>query len=223
VINLLPPDLKEEYRFARLNTHLRHWLIGSLAGLVGLIALAVFGFLYMNHTIDTYQTTIAQNNRSLQAQDVDTIDKQVKDLSSNLSLMLKVLSREVLWADLLKQLGTITPSNVVLTNLSISQTQNAISITAQSKDYDAGAQLFTNLNAADNQIFSKADLNSISCTSSTSTSGGSGSLSSGISGGSYNSGSGSTSTSTYPCNVSIRALFVQNSPFLFTNSKGARS
>lgn len=230
MINLLPPDLKQEYRFARMNTHLRHWIIGALCGLAGLAALAVFGVLYINHNISSYQTTIAANKSSLEAQRASEITAKTTAMSNNLSLMLKVLSKEVLWADLLNQIARVTPNNVSLTQLSISQTENAIDISAGSKTYASGTQLYTNLNDPANQLFSKADLNSVTCQTPSSGSGSSASggvtLSPG-SGGAYNSGSTSSSSTSssgtgtnYPCNVSIRALLVQDSPFLFTSSKG---
>jgi|GEM_PF-262052 len=224
MINLLPPDLKAEYRYARLNLRLRNWAFGGLAGLVGLAALAAFGLLFLSHSADVYRDINANKATVLKSQHADTVAQQVNTLSGNLSLMVKVLSKQVLFADLLKQLGTVTPPDVVLTGLSISQGENALNITAQSKTYEAGTQLFTNLNTPDNRIFSKADLQGVSCNPVTDS--GSGALGSGLAGGAYNSGSGNTSSgspTTYPCSVSIRALFVRDSPFLFINSQGTKS
>lgn len=204
MINLLPPAVKEDYRYARRNRRLLHWVFGALAGLIGLAALTSFGFLYMNHSISTYTTTIASDNASLAQQNVTTVENQVQDISNNLKLVVQVLSHEIVFTDLLKQLATVTPPNVILTGLSISQTENAIDITAQSTNYSAGTQLQANLADPTNQIFSSADLVSITCTT-------------------KNSGSGSApnTSSAYPCNVSIRALFAKNNPFLFINSKAA--
>jgi hypothetical protein len=55
------------------------------------------------------------------------------------------------------------------------------------------------VNLADptNKIFSKADIVSITCSSSNALS------------------------PLYPCTVNVRALFVTNNPFLFINSKGS--
>jgi len=191
MINLLPTELKSHYHFAHLNVSLRRWIVGALLGLVGLACLGVFGVLLLNHSINDYQTILDQSNRQLQSADAKSINQQTVDMADNLKLMTQVLSKEVVFSDLLKRLGAVTPRGVTLTGLSISQDDSAINLTAESDTYDAGAQLFTNLNNADNQIFSKADLVSISCPA-----------------------------DKAKCDVSVRALVAQDSPFLFINSKG---
>lgn len=115
------------------------------------------------------------------------LKKEVTSVSNNLKLMVTVLSKEILFSKLLAQLGTITPQNVVLTDLSISQTESAIDITAQAANYNAAAQLQANLADKNNQIFSSADIVNITCAS----------------------GSTATTNTAYPCTVNIRALFAK--------------
>lgn len=193
MINLLPPDIKAEYHFARRNRRLSRWAGTFMLGIAGLLALAVIGWFYMQHFADTYQKQVADAQQQLDNQHFDSVQKQVADISNNLKLVIQVLSREVLFSQLLDRLGTVTPSNVILTNLSIQQTTGGIDITAQTTDYNAATQLQVNLADPANQIFAKADIVNIICGT-------------------------NTTNPRYPCTATIRALFAAKNPFLFINT-----
>lgn len=197
MINLLPPDLKQAYRYARINRRLSRWLMAFAAAIGGVAIITAIGLVMMNHSIQADQTQISGAKARLASQNSTTIQRQVADISSNLKLMVKVLSKEILFSKLLAQLGNITPPNVILTNLSISQTDSAIDITAQTSNYNAATQLQVNLADPANQIFSKADLVTVNCGS---------------------NASQAPINSKYPCTATIRALFTKDNPFLFINN-----
>jgi Tfp pilus assembly protein PilN len=181
MINLLPPDMKENYRYGRHN----HALAGC-----GAILLVGGGYLYIDRDITSVTSQIADTDQQLKTQNQTAVKKQVTDISNNLKLATEVLSKEVLFSKLIKQLGAVTPNNVLLSDLAITQTQGALEISALSTDYPAAAQFQTNLTDPNNQIFQTADIESIDC-------------------------GGQTANPTYPCKVNIRALFGNNSQFLF--------
>lgn len=195
MINLLPHEIKQEYRYARRNRHLLFWVGGFVAAILGIALITGTGLFVMNNSIDDYKTRIATAQTELANQNVTGVQKQITDISNNLKLMVTVLSKEILFSKLLAQLGSITPSNVILTNLSISQTEKAIDITAQTSNYNAATQLQINLADPSNKIFSKADIVTITCTSAS-----------------------KAVDPNYPCTVNIKALFTSNNPFLFINS-----
>lgn len=190
MINLLPPEMKQTYHYARRNYHLLHWLVVAFAGLVGSLLLTAGGAVFLRSQTQNYQAQADTTQKQLQIQNLASVQKQVTEISNNLKLTVQVLSKEVLFSQLLKRLGTITPPNVILTNLAISQTQGAIDITAQAADTNAATQLQINLADPANQIFTKADIISLTCAS-------------------------DQSKSAYPCTTTIRALFTSNNPFLF--------
>lgn len=194
MINLLPPALKEEYRYARINRHILVWIFAFLLAIIGVGIITGTGILIMRHNSSQYRTSIATMEAELQKQDMAGTQKQVTEISNNLKLMVNVLSKEILFSKLLTQLGSITPSNVVLTDLSISQTERAIDITARANSYEAATQLQVNLSDPNNKIFSKADIVSISCSTAPGTS------------------------TAHPCTATIRVLFTDNNPFLFINN-----
>lgn len=201
MINLLPPNTKESYRYARRNRILLHWISTIAVCLVIAGGLVGGGYLYLRGQVDNNQRIVDSANKDLQSQNLAGTQKQVSTISSNLKLAVQVLSKEILFSDLLKQLASVMPDDTVLTNLAIAQTQGGVDITAQTTNYDAATQLQVNLADPKNQIFSKADLVSINC----------------VSGNSGDSG-GNALNSKYPCTVSLRALFATNNPFLFINS-----
>jgi len=199
MINLLPSETKQAYQYARRNRTLVRWSTACLFTLIGGALLAGGGYLYLNRSIDSTTQQIASTNKQLQDQKLSSVQKQVTDISNNLKLAVQVLSQEVLFSKLLRQLASVTPSNASLTNLAITQAQGGVDITAQTANYDAATQLQVNLADPKNQIFSKADIVAITCSS-------------------------NGTNSKYPCTVTLRALFADNNPFLFINDqKGGNS
>jgi Tfp pilus assembly protein PilN len=193
MINLLPPELKETYTYGRRNRALARWISTMALCLVGAVLLTAGGYLYLNQSIDSTNQQIADVNRQLQSENQSKVQAQVTDISNNLKLAVQVLSKEILFSKLLKQLAAVTPNGAVLTNLSITQAQGGLDITAETTSYATATQLQVNLADPSNQIFSQADIEGIDC-------------------------SGQTGNSAYPCAVTMRTLFAKNNPFLFINN-----
>ncbi len=205
MINLLPPDIKDNYRYARRNTRLVSWVVATCLALVGLVALSVGGMWYLKQAVKPYDKQIVAAQANLKEQDQAGTEKKVKEITDNLKLVIQVLSKEILFSQLLKQLAVIIPSNATLSSFNVSQTVGALDITANTTDYNAATQLQINLADPSNKIFSKADIININCTA--------------ASGGD----SAASAKSKYPCTVTIRALFATNNPFLFISNASATS
>ena len=193
MINLLPYDLKEQYDYGRRNTVLRRWAIALTLGLVGVLVVTFGGLFWMEQSVSTYRQKVADSEQSLKEQDLVGTRDRAKTISSNVKLAVDVLSREILFSQLLNQIAKVTPSNASLSDLSISTDQNAMEIKAVSTDYSSATQLQVNLQDPTNKIFTKADIQAIDCTGGT--------------------------DPKYPCTVTIRALFSENNPFLFINKE----
>jgi hypothetical protein len=197
MINLLPPDLKTSYRYARRNVALRKWVIIFLVALAGLGGLGTYGLLALRQSEVSYNKDIAASDSFFKKEAFNDTQKTIQDISSSFKLVVQVLGQEVLFSQLLKQIGATIPEKANLTGLTISQTTGALDISAIATDYTTASQVQVNLADPSNKIFSKADLNSIVCDETAAT------------------------NPNYPCTVTIRALFAPNNPFLFINSKGA--
>ena len=195
MINLLPPEIKQDYSYALKNTILRRWVTALVFALVGLGLIATFGMVTLQRSTNSYGKQVSTAQDNLQRQQLKQTEAHVTDISNSFKLVVQVLSKEVLFSKLLKQIATVIPPNVNLTGLNISQTTGAIDISAAAKDYNTASQVQVNLADPANKIFSKADIVSITC-------------------------SASPSDVKHPCTVQIRALFSAKNPFLFVNNTG---
>lgn len=205
MINLLPPEVKKSYSFARRNVGLRQWVIYCAIALVGLGAIVTYGILSIHQTTTRYQNEISRTENQFKQEKYTETQKQIKDIAGSFKLVVQVLGNEVLFSQILKQIAAITPAKANLTGLNIGQAQTALDITANVPDYDTATQLQVNLSDPANKIFTKADIISINCSSQ-----------------SAQQAAGTEQTAAYPCNVTIRALFADNNPYLFVNSKGLK-
>jgi len=193
MINLLPPELKQDYYYAHRNVRLVHWVVTFGLSFVLLIVISTAGVIYLHQLSESYLTEISAKQSSLSKQNLTATQTQVKDVTNSLKLAVQVLSKEVLFSKLLAQLATVTPANVSLTDLSITDTKGGISLTAGATDYAAATQFQVNITDPNNKIFAVADINGIICDG---------------------------RNPKYPCNATYRALFVTNNPFLFINAGG---
>ena len=198
MINLLPTDLREEYLYARRNSILRRWAFALLFGFVGVGIVTTGGLLYMQRSIDTYSSQVVQAQDELKAQKLDETKKHSDEITNSLKLVVQVLSREVLFSKLLTQIASVTPPDTSLTDLTISKVEGSLDITAISTNYQSATQLQVNLQDPANKIFSKADIQNISCNP------------------------GATDPK-YPCTITVKALFADDNPFLFINKSGSKA
>jgi len=202
MINLLPPGVKNGYRYGRHNVVLRRWVIMFLLAFVGLGAIATYGLLTLHQSTNNYNRQTAASQTLFKKEDFSGIESQVQDISNSFKLTVKVLSQEVLFSRLIVDIGKTIPAGSNLTGLTIDQLQGGIDIVADATDYQVATQVQVNLESPGFQIFSKADIESITCQSKDAV------------------------NPNYPCVIDIRALFAANnqySPFLFINSAEANN
>jgi hypothetical protein len=192
MINLLPPDVKQEIAYARRNTKLLRVVSAGGAAIAGMLVIILFGYIFIHNSMVHYQTQIAQSQDTLKTQKLDETQKRVETISSDLKLIVQVLSKEVLFSKLVKQIGSAMPANSVMSNIDISKVQGGLDLTANAVDYQTATQVQVNLQDPANKLFDKVDIISVTC--------------------------GGTTNPRYPCTVIMRALFTKNNPFLFINN-----
>ncbi len=121
MINLLPPLVKQQYLYGRRNTSLRRWAAAFLVGLLGVALVTSFGYFYLQKSISNYQGHIAQTQAKLDEQKLTEVQKHSEDITNSLKLVVKVLGKEILFSQLLKQIGAVTPPGAALTDLRYQQ------------------------------------------------------------------------------------------------------
>ncbi len=190
MINLLPSDVKQDYLYARRNTKLRRWIGGLFLSLVGIAVIVIAGQVYIKQSISALNTEIAAAQEQLRIQRLEETQARVDEISGSLKLATQVLSRQVLFSELIRQIGAAMPPNTALTDLKISEVEGGIDLTAIATNYSNATQVQVNLQDPANKIFDKADIISITC------------------------GGTITADSRYPCTVTLRAQFAKNNSFL---------
>lgn len=194
MINLLPADMKQNYRYARHNIMLRKWVVLLLIALAGLGLITTYGLFALKQSANRYNSQIASYKLLFKQEDFSGTQQKVQDISSDLKLATQVLSKEILFSQLIKQIGASMPDNAYLTGLQINDIKGGLDIKAEAPDYKTATQVQVNLADPTNKIFQQADIESITCNP--------------------------DSNPVYPCTVTIRALFTNDNPFLFINNGG---
>jgi Tfp pilus assembly protein PilN len=181
VINLLPTDYADSIRYGRQNTVLRAWLIGAAAAIAGLVIIIAGGWLYIDRQSKSLNKNIALTNQELKSQNLAQVQNDAKEITGDIKVINKVLSKEIRFSDLIQAIGQDMPPRTVLGSLSLASVSGSLDLTANAKDYASAAQIAANLSDPKNGLFSKVDIININCKSST--------------------------NPNYACNVSLKALF----------------
>jgi len=205
MINLLPTETKQNILFGRRNSKLLRWTAFGLCVIAGFGVITVFGQLYIRQVVNNTSVDLERDRQQLKDQKLEEVQKQVESISGNLKLIEQVLSKEVLFSELIQAIGSAIPRQAVLNNISLSTVEGGIDLTASAKDYTTATQVQVNLQDPENKIFDKVDIVSINCNQSPS----------------GDSQAVSPQASGYPCVVNLRAQFAANTPFLFINKNEA--
>jgi hypothetical protein len=193
MINLLPTNEKQELQYARRNTGLLKWVTALALSLAGVMLIVVAGNIYIQLSIKNYSSEVARAQEDLQAQKIKETQTKIEEISNNTKLATQVLSREILFSKLLRQLGASIPSNSVLQQFQIEELGGGLTLQAAATDINAATQLQVNLEDPKNKIFEKADIENINC--------------------------GAEDTQ-YSCTVQVRALFAKDNPYTFIGQPG---
>lgn len=189
MINLLPPETRQTILYARRNTKLLHWIMALLAGIAGIVVVVVVGHVFINENTKNISSQVDQAQAELKAQKLDETAKRVEDITGSLKLVNQVLSKQIVFSELLRQTGIVMPSGTSLANLTFSKLEGGMDLQVASKDYQTATQVQVNLSDPTNKIFEKVDIISITC--------------------------GDAGQGDYPCTGSYRALFAKDNPFTF--------
>lgn len=201
MINMLPPQIRQDVIYARRNVTLVRWVSAMVIGIIGIGVVYGIGFLQIQQSTNAYQSRVTSQKDQLSSQKFDETQKQTQDISNSIKLTIQVLSRQVLFSGLLQQIGVAMPTGSTLQNLTIGKVDGGIDLQAAAKDYQTATQVQVNLADPNNKLFQQADIVTISCSSLLAE---------------------SASAKDYPCQVTIRALFTKNNPFLFINQTKAK-
>lgn len=190
MINLLPSSQKQDLRYARMNSLILRWFIGLLVVLAIIVGTLLVGRTYLASEAKRYAVITESTRQDLKNQNLTETQEKIQNISGNLKLIVQVLSRQVIFSQLIQQVGVVMPQNAVLSNIEISKVSGGIDLTAEAKDYDTATQIQVNITDPANKLFDKADIVSVKC---------------------------DKQNTEYPCTVELRALFSSKNPYMLTN------
>lgn len=194
MINLMPKEQKTSIAYARRNSQMLRWVSMMIIAVVGLVVISAGSLFYIKQESKAYQQSIVDTEKDLKDQNEEKTLERVGEIGGRLSLVVNVLSREVLFSKLLPHLGSVIPDGAILQELSLSrETVGGIDLSIGAVDYETASQILVNLQASESLLFQGADVNNVVCEG--------------------------TENPKYPCLVSIRAVLVKDNPFLLLNSE----
>ncbi len=200
MINLLPPEIRASLSYARKNSILRRTALSLGAVLLVIVITYLGGLLVLSQTSKSVAKQVDSSKSQLEIQDQAKVKKDIENLSGTLKLVVDVLSKEVLFSSLLKQVGSVMPRGSVLTTLSISELSGGLDLQAKATDPQTATQIQVNLQDPKSILFEKVDIINVQCTAIVA----------------------QNSADQYPCTVQMRALFSKTNPFLFIHGTGAK-
>lgn len=192
MINLLPPETKQEIVFARRNTILRNWLTAMILGLIGILIVLGAGLVFIVQSTNNWQKQVTETELQLKDQKLQETQTRVTEMSESIKLASQVLSSQVLFSKLLSQASTVLPAGASLQSLAIQSLTGGIDLTVGAKDYQSATQAQINLSDPRNKVFEKADIINITCQT-------------------------EDPDTDYPCTATIRALFAKDNTFQYTS------
>jgi len=195
MINLLPPNEAENILYARRNTRLLKWIFVACFSIVGIGVIVGAGQIIINRTANQVRAQVVAGQESLKVQKLEETQDHVEDISSSLKLVTQVLSKQIILSELIPQIGSVLPNGTSLTSLQLNKIEGGIDLTVAAVDYQTATQVQVNLQDPDNKLFQKADINNIDCAA-------------------------ANDDPRYPCQTTIRALFVDDNPYSFLNQDG---
>ena len=169
------------------------WVIALLIALIFSLLIIGVGWIYLDQSIKKQAKTVEATEASLKKQNIDDTIAKVDEISNNTKLALNVLSREILFSKLIRQLGAALPPGTALESITLEDLKGGLSIQAYATDFNSASQIQVNLSDPDNKIFKQADIENITC----------------------NDTAAGDSNPDYPCSVRLKALFGENTEYVY--------
>jgi Tfp pilus assembly protein PilN len=197
MINLLPPKYKQTLFYSKRNRTMSRWVIALLVALAFSLMIVGAGWLYLDQAIKREAKSVAQTENALKEQEIEETTAEVNEISNNTKLVLEVLSREILFSKLIKQLGAALPPGTALESITLEGLQGGLTIQAYATDFNTASQIQVNLSDPQNKIFKQADIETITCPQVS------------------EEEVVSEDAPLYPCNVRLKVLFGDNTEFVY--------
>lgn len=139
MINLLPPQVKTQLKYSKLNRRLIHyvWILLITIGLV--LAMFAVTYLLIRREIGITREKLMAQQQSIKV--YGDIEKEAKGLADRLKAISDVQKNQNHFSEVMSEIATLTPSDVSILNLQIDSEKNTANLTAESSNYASAAGL----------------------------------------------------------------------------------
>lgn len=192
MIDLLPTDIKKSRAYGRRNSKLLRWNILCVLGVLGILIIAGTGYFFVNNATLSAAEVKKQTEEAIKTAKLDEAEQEYETFSNNLKTVVQILSSQVLFSELLQQIGSVTPTGVTLNSVSLADSDNALDLSFTATAASLAPTIQVNLEDPRNELFEKADIIQVSCQT--------------------------DEEDNEECGVQLRALFKADAKFLFLNS-----
>lgn len=161
MINLMPDAAKKEIRSARVNVVLTRYITVIIFAFAFLVLLLAGSYFVLEQTKDSAQRLIDANGTK--AQVYSTTKAQVDALSASLSQTKSILNQEVLYSNVLMNIGQQMPAGTVIDSITLnaaSFTGTPVALKVYAKTNDAAVALREKFQGT--TIFSNVNFDSVS-------------------------------------------------------------
>jgi Tfp pilus assembly protein PilN len=136
MINLLPPDLKEQITYAKFNKIVVHYVRLTVVIAIVLAAIMVGSFYYLNLEVAAAQSNVTAKQQTI-AQYKSTILPKATDASNRLNAIAYVQETQTHFSKLISDLSLVIPQGVALNTMSLTGNAAApVQISVDSQTYD---------------------------------------------------------------------------------------
>lgn len=158
MINLIPPELKQDIKYGKLNVTLVQYWVLLVMVLVMLVGLLIFGAQVVSTDQQALKESIAE--KQLLLSEISGDVEAAKTLESTVETIGKLLEREVSFSQLIREIGAVIPVGANLSNLTLTGNESApLVIEAEVNSQELAAVVRENLEKSD--LFGFADIQSI--------------------------------------------------------------
>ena len=196
MMNLLPAKYKQTLFCSKRNRTMSRWVIALLLALLFSLMIVGAGWIYLDQSVKREAKDVEQTEAALKEQNVEETTAKVEEISNNTKLVVNVLSREILFSKLIKQLGASLPPGTALESITLEGLEGGLTIQAFATNFSSASQIQVNLSDPENKIFKQADIETITCPTTTSE-------------------ASVDEQSIYPCTVRLKALFSDNTEYRY--------
>jgi hypothetical protein len=167
MIDLLPTSIKQSRTYGRRNNKLLRWNIACILAILGIITIGAAGYFYIDNATKSATKTKAQTEVLITDAKLSEVESEYKSFSDNLKTVVQILSNQVLFSELLQQIGGVTPTGATLNSISLSDSDNALDLDFTTATSSIAPTIQVNLADPSNELFSSADIIQVNCQSAT--------------------------------------------------------